>query len=63
MVYSGFRFILAAHKQGKPIAVLNHGPTRLEKEKIEPVLKVDARAGDVLSTAVDCLFGEGAVRR
>jgi hypothetical protein len=55
MVYSGFRFILAAQKQGIPIAVLNHGPTRMEKENI-PHLKVECRAGDVLTAAVDLIL-------
>jgi hypothetical protein len=55
MVYSGFRFILAAHKKETPIAVLNHGPTRMEKENI-PHLKVESRAGDVLTHALDLLF-------
>ena len=30
MVYSGFRFVLAAHEAGKPVAAVNLGKTRAD---------------------------------
>eukprot|EP00746_Dinoflagellata_sp_MGD_P137810 gnl/MRDRNA2_/MRDRNA2_71560_c0_seq1.p1 gnl/MRDRNA2_/MRDRNA2_71560_c0~~gnl/MRDRNA2_/MRDRNA2_71560_c0_seq1.p1 ORF type:complete len:327 (+),score=59.68 gnl/MRDRNA2_/MRDRNA2_71560_c0_seq1:138-1118(+) len=40
-VYSAFRFVQAAAKAGKQIAVLNMGPTRAEKTGL-PLLKIEA---------------------
>ncbi len=48
-VFSGYRFVRAAHAQGKPVAVVNHGPTRADGE-VE--LRLEARIADVLPAAV-----------
>ncbi|XP_021345500.1 NAD-dependent protein lipoamidase sirtuin-4, mitochondrial-like isoform X2 [Mizuhopecten yessoensis] len=44
-VYSGFRFVNAAHTQKKPIAIVNIGPTRADNLAS---LKVSAKCSDVL---------------
>ena len=44
-VYSGYRFVLAARDQGKPVAIVNIGPTRADR-LVE--LKVKARISSVL---------------
>jgi NAD-dependent deacetylase sirtuin 4 len=51
-VFSGRRFVLRASKDGKPLAVVNLGPTRAD-----PVarLKIDERLGDVMPRLVDAL--------
>lgn len=48
-VYSAFRHVRAAHKQGLPIAILNVGETRAEIEGLD-VLKIEAPAGSTLSS-------------
>lgn len=48
-VFSGYRFVLRAKERGLPVAVVNLGPTRADADA---VLKLDARAGDVLSALV-----------
>lgn len=53
-VYSGWRFVLDAHKRGIKIAVVNVGPTRAEKECVEH-LKLEASCGEVLRGACDLL--------
>ncbi|XP_042193483.1 NAD-dependent protein lipoamidase sirtuin-4, mitochondrial [Callorhinchus milii] len=45
-VYSGYRFIVAAHEKKLPIALLNIGATRADALA---TLKIDARCGEVLS--------------
>ncbi|XP_019615252.1 PREDICTED: NAD-dependent protein lipoamidase sirtuin-4, mitochondrial-like [Branchiostoma belcheri] len=45
-VYSAFRFVSAAHKQNKPVAILNIGPTRADRLA---GLKINGRCGDVLT--------------
>ncbi|PVD31535.1 hypothetical protein C0Q70_06948 [Pomacea canaliculata] len=45
-VYSGYRFIIKAHDEGKPIAIVNIGKTRADPVA---VLKISARCGEVLS--------------
>lgn len=45
MVYSGYRFAVAAHKAGKPIAAINRGITRADDLLS---LKVDADCGSAL---------------
>lgn len=44
-VYSGRRFVYRAHELGKPIAVVNLGPTRADDAA---AVKVDAAIGEVL---------------
>ncbi|XP_066296695.1 NAD-dependent protein lipoamidase sirtuin-4, mitochondrial-like isoform X1 [Branchiostoma lanceolatum] len=46
MVYSAYRFVSAAHKQNKPVAILNIGPTRADKLA---GLKINSRCGEVLT--------------
>jgi NAD-dependent SIR2 family protein deacetylase len=45
-VWSGYRLARAAHEAGKPIYILNIGPTRAD---VEATLKVEAPAGAALS--------------
>ena len=51
-VFSGYRFVLRAKDQQKPVVLINLGPTRADGDA---TLKVDARAGDVLPALVDQL--------
>ncbi|HZW27357.1 MAG TPA: NAD-dependent protein deacetylase [Trueperaceae bacterium] len=46
-VRSGYRFVLQAKEAGKPVAVLNDGPTRADGEAD---LKVEGRLGELLPT-------------
>jgi NAD-dependent deacetylase sirtuin 4 len=48
-VMSGMRFVLAAHRSGKPVAVVNRGPTRADALAD---LKVEGRLGEVLPRLV-----------
>ena len=52
MVLSAFRLVEAAAEKGAPIAVVNLGQTRLEKEGV-PHLKVEAPCGATLSRLAD----------
>lgn len=51
-VFSGFRFVKRAHAAGKPIAILNVGPTRGDPLA---TIKVEGRAGAVLPALVQAL--------
>ena len=44
-VYSGYRFAAAAKDQGKPVAILNIGPTRFDKKAD---IKIEAKCGDII---------------
>jgi NAD-dependent deacetylase sirtuin 4 len=59
MVLSAFRLVEAAAAKGAPIAVVNLGQTRLEKEGV-PHLKVEAPCGATLSRLADDLLAERA---
>ena len=50
MVYSGYRYALAAQRLGKPIAAVNLGRTRADAFL---TLKVEASAADALDAAID----------
>lgn len=52
MVYSGYRFAVAAQERGLPIAVLTQGRTRADP--LQP-LKIEAPCGEVLPAALDKL--------
>ena len=52
MVYSGYRFCRAAAAQQKPIAAVNQGRTRADKELH---LKISGRCGEVLSALLERL--------
>lgn len=52
MVYSGYRFAVAAKERGLPIAVLTRGRTRADE--LLP-LKIEAACGDALETALGLL--------
>jgi NAD-dependent SIR2 family protein deacetylase len=56
-VYSGFRFARRAANQGKPIAIVNQGPTRADA--LELHVRLDARLGDLLPRVVARLASEG----
>ncbi len=44
-VFSGYRFVARAAKEGKPVVIINAGPTRGDKDAC---LCVDAKLGEVL---------------
>ncbi len=44
-VRSGYRFVVAAKDQGKPVAIVNHGPTRGDDDAD---VRVEGRLGEVL---------------
>lgn len=44
-VFSGYRFVAKASKEGKPIAIINRGPTRGDKDAS---LKLEANVGELL---------------
>lgn len=49
MVFSGYRYVVAAHRLGKPVAAVNLGRTRADHLLS---LKVEAAAGDTLDALV-----------
>ncbi len=58
-VFSGYRFVKAALAQGKPVAVVNLGPTRADGEA---TLRIEAPLAEVLPKTAELLAGarEGA---
>lgn len=44
-VFSGYRFVAKAAKEGKPVAIINRGPTRGDKDAD---LRVEANVGELL---------------
>ena len=48
-VFSGYRFVARAAKEGKPVVIINAGPTRGDKDAC---LCVDAKLGEVLPSLV-----------
>ena len=59
MVFSGYRFVQAAVRDGKPVAAVNIGKTRAD-EDIR--LKVTASCGDTLGALVSLLTSPGCPR-
>ncbi len=57
-VHSGFRFARRAAADGRPIAIVNQGPTRADD--LAPVVRLDARLGELLPRLVSAV--EGAYR-
>ena len=55
MVLSAFRLVETAAANGTPVAVVNLGETRLDKEGV-PHLKVEAPCGPTLSQLADDLL-------
>ena len=53
-VWSGYRFVRRATERGVPVAIVNLGPTRADAEA---VLRVQARAGEVLPRLARALVG------
>ncbi len=51
-VFSGYRFVLRAAERGQPVAIVNLGETRGDSHA---VLRVDARAGEVMPVLVQAL--------
>lgn len=54
---SAFRLAEAAAREGKPLALVNLGPTRLDRPPGVPHLKVEAGCGETLSRLADDLLG------
>lgn len=54
MVYSGYRFVLAAQEAGIPVAAVNRGTTRGDAVF---ALKLDADVGETLQAAASILQG------
>ncbi|WP_010549239.1 NAD-dependent protein deacetylase [Brachybacterium paraconglomeratum] len=54
-VQSGLRFVRAARKQGKPVVILNDGPTRADPDAS---LRVHGRLEDVLAQWADAVGAE-----
>jgi NAD-dependent SIR2 family protein deacetylase len=52
-VWSGYRFVRRACERGVPVAIVNLGPTRADREA---ALRVSARAGDLLPALVRALL-------
>lgn len=57
-VFSGYRFVREARELGRPVAIVNLGPTRGDGDA---QLRVDGRAGEVLPRLVEALE-QGAAR-
>lgn len=55
-VYSGYRFVARAAQEGKPVAIVNLGPTRGDAAAS---LKLEGRLGEVLSALAAYLTGAG----
>lgn len=48
-VFSAYRFVHTASKQGKPIAIVNYGETRAEREGLKGIAyKSEANCADLL---------------
>jgi len=63
--YSAFRLVLRAAKEGKPVALLNKGPTRMHKAGIPLAVEVELACGDALEAIAQELVekdrrGDGA---
>ena len=56
-VMSGMRWVTAAHRAGKPVAIVNDGPTRGDELA---VLKVEGRLGEILPRLAEALGPEAA---
>ncbi len=52
-VYSGFRFVRQAAREGRPVAIVNVGVTRADDLA---ALRIDARAGEALPAVADHLL-------
>lgn len=57
-VYSGYRFVTRAAQEGKPVAIVNLGPTRGDAEAS---LKLEAPLGAVLGALAERLAGTSGV--
>ena len=57
-VHSAFRHIRAACDLGKPVAILNVGETRAEAEGLPGILKIEAPAGDTLTSCANYFSGQ-----
>ena len=51
-VFSGFRFVLRADQEGRPVAILNLGPTRGDDRA---ALRIEGRAGELLPALAERL--------
>jgi len=59
-VFSGRRFVLRASKEGRPVAIVNVGPTRGDETA---ALKVEGRVGRVLPRLAETLRRRAGARR
>jgi len=59
-VFSGYRFVRRAREQGKPVAIVNDGPTRGDGDA---TLRLHARLGEVLPPLAERLCEAGAAER
>lgn len=57
-VFSGYRFVVAAARAGKPVVVVNRGETRGDKDA---TLKVEAPLGEVLPAVAERLVPVGHI--
>ena len=53
-VYSGYRFVLKASKEGLPVAIVNLGPTRGDSLA---QIRLEGKVGEVLPRLADALIG------
>jgi NAD-dependent SIR2 family protein deacetylase len=59
-VFSAFRFVVRANLQQLPIAIVNFGETRAEREKLRSIVyKSDASCDKLLERVQQRLFNEG----
>jgi hypothetical protein len=59
MVFSGYRFVRAAARLGRPIAVVNRGHSRADAHA---VVKLEGDAAQRLSEVGDCLLDENSAK-
>jgi NAD-dependent SIR2 family protein deacetylase len=53
-IYSGYRFVLQAREDEKPVAIVNQGPTRGDPMA---ALRIEAALGDALPMLEQALAG------
>lgn len=63
-VYSAYRFVDRANKRHVPIAILNFGETRAERQKLPMIqFKSEANCAMLLKETVDCMLKNEAMRK
>ena len=51
-VYSGYRFVIRAAREGRPVGIINLGPTRGDNKA---QIRIDGKLGTVLPQLADAL--------